>query len=268
MPKKGEKAVAKVPFDYSDMSDDQPTISFLRAGFNFNDAQMAELRTRLRTEMAARGMMGFESLDSKKWVDPYTGFVPNLIKDIRKELDDVPEEAPGTWLDYAIRCIIHIECSEASQSTAASSKRKRSLTPMREKTEDDDEPRKKLFSLSLEPSTLIMILTYRQDTPERPFEFEYHEICTRVVAKADNAGFIRADYVKYREIIATERLLKAETDEVWGYFPAQLKWEPIFSEFSFRSSLILQYKHDPQSSLRFEIRKALNGMLYLLLRFR
>ena len=72
---------------------------------------------------------------------------------------------------------------------------------------------------------------------------------------------------KYREIITIEELLKDETDQVYGYFPGTLVWREIMSEFSFRSSLIAQYKHDPQSALRFEIRKARTGMLYLLLRF-
>lgn len=140
------------------------------------------------------------SLDSKKWVDPHTGLVPALIKDIRKALPRIPR-ATDDWLDYAINCIIHIErrnmvrtrdwldkygeirrsaSSEASQSTASSIKRKRSSTPMRAKTEDDDEPRKKLRALSLNPIPLIMISTCRQDnrqqTPVARRVYEHHTL--------------------------------------------------------------------------------------------
>lgn len=100
-----------------------------------------------------------------------------------------------------------------------------------------------------------------------PFDFECREICTRVILNSENAGFIRADYQKYREIITIERLLKDETDQVYWFFPGTLVWRGIISEFSFRSSSIAQYKHDPQSALRFEIRKARTGMLYPVLRF-
>lgn len=186
-------------------------------------------------------MIGSESLDSIKGVDPHTGMVPKLIADIREVIDKVPG-ASEQLLDYVMHCIIHVERHEkvrtidwqrtygqtrrsasldASQSTASSFRRKRSSTPIREETEDDNEPQKKLRALSLDIS-LIMILTCRQDTPSAPFNFECREIYTRVIADADNAGFIRADYQKYRKIITIERLLKDETDKVWGYFPLTL----------------------------------------------
>ena len=92
------------------------------------------------------------------------------------------------------------------------------------------------------------------------FDFECREICTRVIADVDNAGFIKADYQKYREIITIERLLKDETNKVFGYFLRTLVWTEIISQFSFRNSLIAQYKDDPWSALKFEIRKARTGM--------
>ena len=51
MPKREEKAVVKSPFDYSDVRDDQPTTSFLQAGLNFNETQVAKLRDKERTEL-------------------------------------------------------------------------------------------------------------------------------------------------------------------------------------------------------------------------
>ena len=88
MPKRGEKAVVKSPFDYSDVGDDQPITSFLQAGLNFNETQMAKLRDKVRTEMDSRGLLGGESLDSKKYVDPYIGIVTILIRDIRQHIGD------------------------------------------------------------------------------------------------------------------------------------------------------------------------------------
>ena len=192
---------------------------------------MSELREMIRNEMEVRGIIGLANHDTKRFIDPHTGLVPKLIAAICEDIN-LDTEVPAYWLEYAVNCIIHIKrhnrvqikewkdahgqprrsvSSEASQSTASSSERKRSSTPIREKTEDDNEPRGKLKAPSIGSVTPIMISNvYATD----PFELEYHNISTGEIANTDNALLIKADYVKYREIMTIEGLIKDEMDEV------------------------------------------------------
>lgn len=44
------------------------------------------LRSRIRTELDLRGIMGAEHLGTKRCVDPYTGMVPKLIAEIGQDI--------------------------------------------------------------------------------------------------------------------------------------------------------------------------------------
>ena len=54
MPKKGGKAVVQTPFNYQDMSDDQPSIAFLEGGFGFNPEEISSLSTLAPSERRPR----------------------------------------------------------------------------------------------------------------------------------------------------------------------------------------------------------------------
>ena len=103
---------------------------------------------------------------------------------------------------------------EASQSTASSLKRKRSSTPIREKTEDENESQRKLQALSINPPTLITMSTCEQDAPSEPLDFDCHKVCTRAIAVTDNMGFTRADYEEHRKIITVENLICLGTSQL------------------------------------------------------
>ena len=88
-----------------------------------------------------------------------------------------------------------------------SGKRKRLVIPINKNINNNNKgPRQKLLVLSI--SLFIKISIFYKDNLVYLFLINFNKICTRDVLYNNNLGFIRADYIKYKEIIAGERLIK------------------------------------------------------------